>query len=90
MIGTVFVHSEVIFGAQGGIQSILCGIVGGFLCQSTTSYRLNFCPLLKWNSLSSQYEFGSTREHYDLQRIPVLFLQSLNKFEHYLTIQRHE
>lgn len=83
-------HSEVILGAQGSIQSTLCGIVGVFWCQSTTGCRLNFCPLPKWNSLSSQYELSSTRERYDLHWIPVLFLQSLNKFEHYLTIQRDE
>lgn len=88
--GTGFVHSEVILGAQGSIQSTLCGIVGVFWCQSTTGCRLNFCPLPKWNSLSSQYELSSTRERYDLRWIPVLFLQSLNKFEHYLTIQRDE
>lgn len=63
---------------------------GGFLCQSTSGCRLNFCPLKKWNSLSSQCELSSARERYDLHWIPVLFLRSLNKFEHYLTIQRDE
>ena len=82
VIGTVLVHGEVGFGAQSGIQLTLCGVVGVF-CISPP-------PATGWTSVLCCNGIPFHHSTNDLHWIPVLFLQSLNKFEHYLTVQRDE
>lgn len=83
MIGTGFAQQSH-FEIQGGIQSTLWTTFF-FFCLSITSSRLNFCPLTKWNCLLSHHEISSARGRADM--LNSCSLKSLNKFEHYLTIQ---